>query len=155
MNLSLEVTTRNAVNLKAMDAQQRLAEILTPYIGRKARTKTGWGHRLAKQIDAWRDEIAAEGFRVWVSCSYSWLTLEIDARYNVQELVGGGHAVAYVKQQLTVGKVDERDGELLELAEPAQLRTDYTVDWVEATRAEAYRLECEARELRSSLRDFR
>jgi hypothetical protein len=63
--------------------------------------------------------------------------------------------VEYVKQSVSIGKIDDTDGELIELFDLANLRTDYTVDWVEATRAEARRLESEASELRSSLRDFR
>jgi hypothetical protein len=157
MNLSLEVTTRNAVNLKAMDAQQRVVEILTPYLGKKARKVSGYGGWVAKlepEFERFTNELRAEGFRAWVSCDYRWLNLRIDATYNVQELVGGGHAVAYVKQSVSIGKIDDSDGELIELFDLANLRTDYTVDWVETTRAEAYRLESEALELHSSLRDF-
>jgi hypothetical protein len=158
MTLSLEVTTRNAVNLKAMDAQQRVVEILTPYLGKKARKVSGYGGWVAKlepELERFTNELRAEGFRAWVSCQYKWLTLEIDSTYNVKELVGGGHAVEYVKQSVSIGKIDDTDGELIELFDLANLRTDYTVDWVEATRAEARRLESEASELRSSLRDFR
>lgn len=157
MNLSLEVTTRNAVNLKAMDAQQRLAELLTPYVGKKARKVSGYGGWVAKlqtELQAFSSELHAEGFRAWVGCDHGWIHLDIDTTYKVKELVGGGHAVAYVKQTVSVGKIDTDDGELLELFDLATLRTDYTVEWVEQTQAEARRLEEEARDLRSSLREF-
>ena len=39
----LAVATRNGLNSKAMEAQQRLVALLTPYLGRKIRKISGYG----------------------------------------------------------------------------------------------------------------
>lgn len=153
----LAVSTRNCVNLKAMEVQQRLASLLTPYLGKKVRKISGsggWVAALAPKLQAFSAQLQAEGFRCFVGCEYSWISVDLDTTYKVAELVGGGHAVDYVKAHVSLARIDPDTGELLHLFDPADLRTDYTLQWVEQTREKARLLESEARELRSQLREF-
>jgi len=154
---SLSVTTRNAVNLKTMEIQRRLGEILAPYVGKKVRKVSGhggWIVALDKELDNFYSDLAAEGFRCWISCRFDWASLEVQATFNSTELVGGGHAVEYVKASISLAKITRENGALVEIFKPAILRTDYTLEWVEATRKQAAQLEDQARELRSQLREF-
>jgi len=154
---SLSVTTRNAVNLKTMEIQRRLGEILAPYIGKKVRKVSGhggWIVALDKELDNFYSDLAAEGFRCWISCRFDWASLEVQATFNAADLVGGGHAVEYVKASISLAKITGENGTLVEIFQPAILRTDYTLEWVEATRKQAAQLEGQARELRSQLREF-
>lgn len=146
------VDTRNAVNARAMVIQCDLAQLLAPYLGRKARKVSGYGGwvaALAKELEQYQSEQQAEGFRCWLRVYHSWITLEVDTTCRTAD----GGAVQYVKANLSVGKVDE-SGVLLELFDLQQLRTDYSQAEIEAKRANAYELERQARELRSELRDF-
>ena len=154
---SLTVTTRNSVNLKTMEIQRRLGEILAPYVGRKVRKVSGhggWIAALDKQLDHFYTELSAEGFRCWVSCRFDWASLEVQATFNSADLVGCGHAVEYVKASISLAKITREAGVLVEIFSPVSLKTDYTLDWVESTRKQAAQLEDQARELRSQLREF-
>lgn len=154
---SLSVTTRNAVNLKTMDIQRRLGEILAPYVDKKVRKVSGhggWIVALDKELNNFYSDLASEGFRCWISCRFDWASLEVQATFNSAELVGGGHAVEYVKASIPLAKITRENGTLVEIFKPVILRTDYTLEWVEATRKQAAQLEDQARELRSQLREF-
>ena len=154
---SLTVTTRNSVNLKTMEIQRRLGEILVPYVGKKVRKISGhggWIAALDKQLDNFYTELSAEGFRCWVSCRFDWASLEVQATFNSADLVGGGHAVEYVKASVSLAKITKEAGVLVEIFRPVSLKTDYTLEWVESTRKQAAQLEDQARELRSQLREF-
>jgi hypothetical protein len=140
-----------------MEIQRRLGEILAPYIGKKVRKVSGhggWIVALDKELDNFYSDLAAEGFRCWISCRFDWASLEVQATFNAADLVGGGHAVEYVKASISLAKITGENGTLVEIFQPAILRTDYTLEWVEATRKQAAQLEGQARELRSQLREF-
>lgn len=154
---SLSVATRNAVNLKTMDIQRKLGEILGPYVDKKVRKVSGhggWIVALDKELNIFYSDLASEGFRSWISCRLDWASLEVQATFNSAELVGGGHAVEYVKASILLAKITQENGTLVEIFEPVILRTDYTLEWVEATRKQAAQLEDQARDLRSQLREF-
>jgi len=150
---SLTITTRNSVNLKAMEIQRRLGEILVPCVGKKVRKVSGhggWIAALDKQLDRFYAELRAEGFRCWVSCRSDWASLEVQATFNSADLVGGGHA----KASVSLAKITGEAGVLVEIFPPVSLRTDYTLEWVESTRKQAAQLEDQVRGLRSQLREF-
>ena len=154
---SLSVTTRNSVNIKTMEIQRRLGEILAPYVGKKVRKVSGhggWIVALNKELDNFYSDLSAEGFRSWISCRFDWASLEVQATFNSAELAGGGHAVEYVKASISLAKITRENGTLVEIFKPVTLKTDYTLEWVEATRKQAAQLEDQARELRSQLREF-
>lgn len=151
-HLSLWVETRNALNEKAMQAQYDLREIFIPYLGKKLFKTSGDCGLIAKvksDYDEWSSNLSSEGYRAFIDKGYHWLYLEIDCTFKVSEC-----AVEYVKNTITIGRVTD-DGYLDSLDEVVKLRTDYTAEWVQQTQDKAYQLECEARELRRSLHDFR
>jgi hypothetical protein len=141
------VEARNQLNSRAMAAQAELLAILTPWIGRKVRTTSGYGGWVAK-LNPVILEFRDRGDRTWLTCQHGWLTLECQSMLQLQP-----YGVNYSKAELSIGKVDET-GVLLELFQPTELRTDYTAQEIDDARAEAYRLESAARELRHSIREF-
>jgi hypothetical protein len=154
---SLSVTTRNAVNIKTMEIQRRIIEILAPYVGKKVRKVSGYGGwivALDRELNDFYDNLNAEGFHCWICCRFDWASLEVKSTFKCADLMGGGHAVEYVKASISLAKITGENGTLVEIFKPAILRTDYTLDWVEATRKQAAKLEDQARELRSQLREF-
>jgi hypothetical protein len=154
---SLAVTARNSVNLKTMEIQRRLGEILAPYVGKKVRKVSGhggWIVALDKQLHNFYAELSTEGFHCWVSCRFDWASLEVQTTFNTADLVGGGHAVEYVKTSISFAKITKEAGVLVEIFSPVSLKTDYTLEWVESTRKQAAQLEDQARGLRWQLREF-
>lgn len=147
----LAVETRNRTNAKAMAIQAQVIALLTPYVGKKVRKVSGhggWVAALQPQLDALYESLRAEGVNAWLACDCSWLRLEVKASYPISS-----QGVQYVRAEIYAGKVDAQ-GVLVDVSEPVELRTDYTLAWVEQTQAEAYRLESEARTLRSALAAF-
>ena len=145
------VDARNQLNARAMAAEAELLAILTPWIGRKIRKTSGYGGWVAKLepvIRAYEVRTGNKADRVWLACSVSWISLEIRHTLQLQP-----HGVSYSKAQLSIGKIDDT-GILLELFQPTELRTDYTAQEIDEARAEAYRLESEARDLRHKIREF-
>ena len=148
----LAVATRNGLNSKAMEAQQRLVALLTPYLGRKIRKISGYGGWVAavdRDLDRFRAELQAEGFRGWLACQSTWCHLQIDITYRLPDT----NHCSYVKANLSICKVDEA-GLLVEIFPLAERRTDYTLEWVEAVSAEARKLEDKLSQLRQSIREF-
>jgi hypothetical protein len=140
------VDARNHLNTRAMAAEAELLAILTPWIGRKIRKTSGYGGWVAKLEPVIR-EFTDRGDRTWLTCQHSWLALECQNRLQMER------GVTYAKAQLSIGKIDDT-GILLELFQPTELRTDYTAQEIDEARAEAYRLESEARDLRHKIREF-
>ena len=141
------VDARNQLNTRAMAAEAELLAILTPWIGRKIRKTSGHGGWVAKLEPVIR-EFSDRGDRTWLTCQHRWVMLECQSMLQLQP-----HGVSYAKAQLSIGKIDDT-GVLLELFQPTELRTDYTAQEIDEARAEAYRLESEARELRHKIREF-
>jgi hypothetical protein len=139
-----DIDSRNGANARAMAVQHELRELFTPYLGRKLRKVSGYGGFVAaaqKDFERLQSELAAEGVHLWCSQSVSWLYAGL--RCNGCPTV-----------DVSIGKVQESTGELLELFEVHQRRTDYTLTEVQSKQAEAQQLERQARDLRSEIRDF-
>lgn len=145
------VDARNTLNARAMAAEAEVLAILTPYIGRKIRKTSGYGGWVAKLEPVFlqlQRDAQDTGFQIWPSCQLRWLCLDVKHMLQLQP-----HGVHYSKAQLSIGKIDD-SGILLELFAPTELRTDYTAAEVDAKRAEAYKLESKARDIRHEIREF-
>ena len=146
----LAVATRNGLNSKAMEAQQRLVALLTPYLGRKIRKISGYGGYVAK-LQAELDRYCSDhGYNVkdegcWLNIYASYTTLL--ARVSV-------HSSTARPVVIHLGGFDDQTGILTRLNDSIKRRTDYTLSEVEAALSKAYQLEAEARELRSSVSDL-
>jgi hypothetical protein len=145
------VEARNLLNANAMEAEAEIIAILTPWIGRKIRKTSGYGGWVAKLepvFTAFSKNEDAHGCRAWLSGASKWLRLECQSTNYLT-----GDRVSYNKTALSIGEVDDT-GVLLQLFEPSVLRTNYTADEINTARAEAYRLESEAQNLRNTIREF-
>lgn len=150
------VEAQNNLNRAAMLAAANVRDILAPYVGRKVRKISGhggWVAALDRQLQTFYStapEIYGTGTRVWVSCRYRWVSVEIQRQHRD---VDGGH-LCYLKQDLPVAVINEETGELERVNDPVELITSYTAEWLEHTRREARELENRARDLRHAMREF-
>jgi len=147
----LFVTTRNLVNKETMEMQQVFLDLLAPRMGCKVRKISGHGGWI-KEIDLALKAIYAEHRKSWkqfyLSCEYGSISFELDRSYPVGDC--GCH---YVKQYCGVGRTDD-NGVLTDLCSPLDLRTDYSLEWVESQFALIRKLEDELYSVKHSVSDF-
>jgi hypothetical protein len=158
--LPLEVETRNKLNKRLITAQAEVVAILEPFLNKKVRKMSGHGGWTAKVnplLEDWYVKLKEEGFTAWLRLDCSSLNLEIATTYKSGESMGYV-LTERVKGEAYVGRIDRpsqvSEGILTTLAPAIQRKTDYTVDWVKETQAQASKLEEQARFLRSELREF-
>lgn len=158
--LPLEVETRNKLNKRIISAQAEVVSILEPFLNKKVRKVSGYGGWTAKitpLLDDWYAKLKEEGFVVWLRLDFSSLNLEIATTYVTGESMGYVNTER-VTGEAWVGRIDQpsrvTEGILTTLAPGITRKTDYTVEWVKETQANARKLEEQARFLRSELREF-
>jgi hypothetical protein len=144
------VADRNLINAEANIIEGHLLRMLSPWQGKKIRKVSGHGGNVAK-LQAEFDQYCLDHgcnqlnqpywLNMYASCSSLIATLR-------QSMAGT------LKVEMYLGRWDNTSGILTHLGEGYKRRTDYTLEWVEATRKQAAQLEDQARELRSQLREF-
>lgn len=151
-NLSRQVATRNAVNVMANELRLHFYEVLSRHVGKKVLKVTPYKTWTAKvkeeiaQIEKWVD---GRGFRMCYELSCDSIWVELDKAYPV-----GEYAVNYVKQIVTIGKVEDCVLVSCDIKyEP--YRTNYTAEEVQETREKIAELDREISALQSSIREFK
>lgn len=150
MNVSEErIAAQNAINAQTNEIEGHLLRILSDWQGVKARKVSGYGgfvQKLEKQLEAYKADHGynQEGGDWWLNVSASYTSILATVR-NVKT---GQKAESYL------ARFNEADGVLTGLCEGCKRRTDYTAEGVNQALEEARRLEDQARELRSSVREF-
>ena len=135
-----------------MEMQQVFLDLLTPRMGCKVRKISGHGGWI-KEIDLALKAIYAEHRESWkrfyLSCSdWGGISFELDRSYPVGEF-----GYNYVKQYGGVGRTNS-NGVLTDLCSPLDLRTDYTLEWVEDQLALIKKLDAELYSVKNSISDF-
>lgn len=151
-NLARQVATRNAVNVMANELRLHFREVLSRHVGKKVLKVTPYRTWTAKvkeellHIEEWMEE---QNFRMRYELSCSSIWVEIDKTYPV-----GEHTVNYVKQIITIGKVEDCVLVSCDIkCEP--YRTNYTVEEVKETRKKIAELDREISALKSSIHEFK
>jgi hypothetical protein len=112
-DVAAHTTARNDLNAAAIALREELTALLTPYVGKKIRRVSGYGGWVAKLtpvLEALQEKYRAAhsvSFHFEFSCYSFWV--EVKAHYPV---ANGGGSVCYVKKTLSLGKWDEKTGEL-------------------------------------------
>lgn len=149
--LRAEVETRNRVNAETIRILEEASKILSPYQGSKilkgvGTGNPGWIAKLSSQLN----NLARPGFRVVFTFGRGLVWLCVDATYPASE-----QAVEYVKTEVPVCSLHERD--TLERVLPANgsIRTDYTVEEVTLVRSRIIETQEQLDRLKSQIREFR
>jgi hypothetical protein len=167
--LARRVATRNLVNAKANELQAEFRNLLAPWLLRtvtslpfidkkvvKVTPYSTWTKQVAQVLDTVTSRPDFAGphtgrFRlVYTFCAYS-VYAEIDTTYRIDE-----HSVNYVKQEFCVCRLDGNcDGtSITGLPDPANFRTDYTLEEIVRKMTELSELETKAADIKSELREF-
>ena len=160
--LACKVEARNLLNSKALEYQREMVKLLTPYLGKKVRKVSGYGGWVKAVSDEIQDldrSFWSAGFKVHCAFSVRRFWAEISYSYKLE----GSAGVVYLKESVWLGYCcsdrlyasDEHPaGVLTELAEaPSEIRTDWTVEEVEALKKEQQELSGRLRSVESSLRE--
>jgi hypothetical protein len=157
--LQLQVATRNKVNAKANELQAEFIKLLRPFVGKKV-IKVAPYRQWTKQVSTLLCEqtSVAEFAGPWNgSFRLSWdfyqytVYATIDTTFKVSE-----SSVEYVKREFAVCRLDGNcDGtSITGLPDPANFRTDYTVQELTEKRTKLLELEQQVSELKSELQEF-
>jgi hypothetical protein len=170
--LQREVDTRNKVNAKANELQAEFTKLLLPFVGKKVIKTTPyrqWTKQVGKLLygppcHASRREQTSVAefagpwngsFRLsWEFYSYNvWAA--IDTTYRLTD--SPESPVEYVKRDFAVCELDGScDGtSITRLPDPANFRTDYTLEEVVHKMTELSELEAKVNEAKSQLLEFR
>jgi len=143
-------TAQNEINALANEIEGHLARLLSEWQQKKAVKISGWGGFVQKLKAQLEEYNASHGFNNpegdwWlnVHTAYTSIVANLRNRRTVQ------------KVEIYLARFDDASGVLTEVHDCHQRQTDYTAEGVNAAFAEASRLEEQARELLSSVRDFR
>ena len=149
------VDAQNQVNALANEVEGHLLRLLSDWQQKKAFKTSGYGGKVVALEKAFDAYCASHGYNIPAGdgrdASAGWVNLY--RQYNsvqasVQILLNNGQRV-----EIYLGRTDDA-GNLTSLGDGYKRRTDYTVAEIEGALAKAYQLEEEARQLRSSVRDF-
>lgn len=154
--LQRKVDTRNKVNAKANELQAEFTKLLQPFVGKKVIKVTPY-RQWTKQVAAVIDPlISREGldtkFRIVFNFSAYSVYATVDTTYRL-----GEYSVDYVARSFYVCGLDgDCDGtSLTELPrDPANFRTDYTLEEVVQKMTELSELETKVADIKSQLREF-
>ena len=145
------VAARNAVNARADLIELMLRDAIRPLIGKKVWKISGHGGpsaALSRAVDAVAEverlNQSGSHWHLIIHSHVSWLSADLSIWQD-----GSGRTT----ETLHLGRRDP-DGLLTEVDEAPGHRPQFTLAQVEATRARAYELQREARELLSSVRCF-
>ena len=144
------VTAQNEINAVANEIEGHLVRLLSDWQQKKAVKVSGYGgfvQKLKAQLEQYN---ASHGYNVqdgdwWlnVHTSYTSVVASVRNRRTQQSV------------EIYLARFDKGTGVLLSLLDCVKRQTDYTAESVNAAFAEASRLENQARELLSSVSDFR
>lgn len=143
------INDRNTVNREANMIEGHLLRMLSPYQGQKVRKISGHGGNVAK--------LQAEFDRYCSDHGYNqqgqpfWLTLHGSYTSIIATLRDTSRSI---NVEIYLGRFDDQTGILTHLGDGFKRRTDYTLQKVEHAFMMARSLEDQARELRSSVREF-
>jgi len=143
------IAAQNAINAQTNEIEGHLLRILSDWQGLKARKVSGYGgfvQKLQQQLDAYCKD---HGYNQpdgdwWLNVSASYTSVLATVR----------NTKTAMKAEAYLARFNEADGVLTSIGEGWQRRTDYTADGVNAALKEAEQLEEQARQLRSSVREF-
>ena len=144
------IDARNHLNATADRFEPELQSLMADFLGKKVWRISGYGGvtaAIAKRIDAIE---LPEGYRLIITSPVGWITAELTYRYD-----RGDGCVNHIKESFQIARRDD-DGVMTEtdsLAYPAG-RPQFTLAQVETTKARAWELESQARDLRSSIACF-
>jgi len=149
------VDAQNKINALANEIEGHLLRLLSDWQQKKAFKTSGYGGKVAALEKAFDAYCASHGYNVSAGdgrdASTVWVNLY--RQYNsvtasVQNLISNGRRV-----EMHLGRTDDT-GTLISLGDGYRRRTDYTVAEIEGALSQAYNLEEQARQLRSSVSDF-
>ena len=144
------VDARNAFNATCNEIEGHLLRILSEWQGRKIWKSSGYGGLTAKFEPVLRSYQTSHGYNLTADSCHIWISIRV--QYNqITAFVRDTRAA--LSADLYLGRVND-SGEVVSLSECRERKTDYTLESVIRTREKAYALECEARDLRSSIADF-
>lgn len=143
-------TAQNEINAVANEINGHLVRLLSDWQQKKAVKVSGHGGFVQKLKAQLEDYNASHGYNVdggalWLSVHTSYTSIVA----NVRDIKTGQRVEIYL------ARFDESTGVLTQVHECQQRRTDYTAEGVNAAFAEAHQLENQAREVLSSVSDFR
>jgi hypothetical protein len=147
------VSARNAFNGLANETEGHLIRLLSQWQGRKVWKVSGHGGLTTGFSAAFDQYCASHAVNQKLANDKAgpvWLSLFCQHGLMAASL---RHLPSALKADLYLGRTDDA-GILVGLCECQKRCTGYSVEGVNSAHREAYRLECAARELRSSVRDF-
>lgn len=149
------VDDQNRINALANEIEGHLLRLLSDWQQKKAFKTSGYGGKVAALEKAFTAYCASHGYNLPATerteAGTVWVNLyrqHNSVTASVQLLLNSG-----LRAELYLGRTDDA-GVLTHLADGYQRRTDYTVAEIEGALERAYQLEEQARQLRSSVRDF-
>lgn len=146
------IEARNTFNTIANEVEGHLIRLLSDWQGRKAWKVSGHGGMVAALNSAFNTYCASHGYNVRDCEPPCPIWLSLYCRHG-QIVANLRHLPTAQKEEIYLGRTNDA-GILTQLYECRKRRTDYTAAEVAAAFQKAYQLECEARELRSAMRDF-
>jgi hypothetical protein len=160
--LQRKIDTRNKVNKKANELQAEFTKLLQPFVGKKVIKVTPY-RQWTKQVGTLlREQTSVAKFAGTWNGSFrlSWdfycytVCAAIDTCYGLTD--SPGSPVEYVKQEFAVCRLDGNcDGtSITGLPDPANFRTDYTLDEVVQKMTELSELEAKVADIKGELREF-
>ena len=143
-------TAQNEINAVANEIEGHLARLLSDWQQKKAVKVSGHGGFVQKLKAQLEEYCASHGYNVqggdlWLNVNTAYTSVVATVR-NIK---------TSQKVEIYLARLDDATGVLTHVHECQQRRTDYTAEGVNAAFAEASRLEAQARELLSSVREFR
>jgi hypothetical protein len=144
-----QVQDQNTVNAEANIIEGHLLRILSLYQGQKVCKISGYGGVVSKLKAEFERYCSDHGYNqqeqpFWLNLHASYTSLMATLR----------HPASALKVELYLGRFDDSTGVLTHLSDGSTRRTDYTLKEVEEALATAYKLEEQARKLRSSVSVF-
>ena len=143
-------TAQNEINAIANEIEGHLVRLLSDWQQKKAVKVSGHGGFVQKLKAQLEDYNASHGYNVqdgdlWLNVYTSYTSVIANVR----------NTKTAQKVEIYLARFDDETGVLTQVHECLQRRTDYTAESVNAAFAEAHQLEQQARELLSTVSDFR
>jgi hypothetical protein len=149
------VDDQNRINALANEIEGHLLRLLSDWQQKKAFKTSGYGGKVAALEKAFNAYCASHGYNVPATERTEAGTVWVNLYRQHKSVTASVHLLlnSGLRVELYLGRTDDA-GVLTHLADGYQRRTDYTLAEIEGALERAYQLEEQARQLRSSVRDF-
>jgi hypothetical protein len=143
------IKAQNILHAEANMIEGQLLRILSPYQGAKVWKISGYGGAISKLKGQLEQYCSDHGYNrpgqpYWLNVHSAYNSLIANLR----------HHNASLSLDIHLGRFNENTGDLTKLHEGQKRRTDFTLEEVKQSLAEAKELEERARQLRSSISVF-